>query len=89
DGGGMRGYSSLLILRALMEKIIILEQNPPEGFERTRQNYLPCHYFDYIGGTSTGGQVLLSGILSIMLGRLRMSVDDAIEAYEKFAEDIF
>jgi hypothetical protein len=20
-----------------------------------RNNYLPCHYFDYIGGTSTGG----------------------------------
>jgi hypothetical protein len=23
----------------------------------TRSNYLPCHYFDYIGGTSTGGCV--------------------------------
>jgi len=23
----------------------------------TRCRYLPCHYFDYIGGTSTGGYV--------------------------------
>ena len=21
-------------------------------------NFLPCHYFDYIGGTSTGGRVM-------------------------------
>lgn len=25
---------------------------------KQRGKYLPCHYFDYIGGTSTGGSVL-------------------------------
>ncbi|RDW58614.1 hypothetical protein BP6252_13090 [Coleophoma cylindrospora] len=48
-----------------------------------RSQYLPCHYFDYIGGTSTGG------LISIMLGRLRMSVDDTIEEYEDLAGYIF
>lgn len=84
DGGGVRGYSSLLILRELMKQIAVLEQHPPqapcsvspldmrhrpsvasnhaesshtEGYSPTRasSHYLPCHYFDYIAGTSTGG----------------------------------
>ena len=29
-----------------------------EGAEMFK-DYLPCHYFDYIGGTSTGGYVYL------------------------------
>jgi hypothetical protein len=37
---------------------------------------LPSDWFDLIVGMSTGGVVVL------MLGRLRMSVDDAIEAYK-------
>ena len=57
DGGGVRGLSSLLILRNIMEEI-------------TRRNdtaeALPCDYFDLIGGTGTGG------LIAIMLGRLRM-----------------
>jgi hypothetical protein len=40
-------------------------------------------YLDYIGGTSTGG------LISIMLGRLRMSVDDCMEEYERLAGDVF
>jgi hypothetical protein len=39
-----------------------LEQSPSmEDAKRreTRDKYLPCHYFDYIGGTSTGGYVNL------------------------------
>jgi len=58
DGGGVRGLSSLLILREIMEEIGRRAQarDPP----------LPCQYFDLIGGTSTGG------LIAIMLGRLRM-----------------
>jgi patatin-like phospholipase/acyl hydrolase len=43
DGGGVRGLSSLAILKRLMETIN--PDSPPK----------PCEYFDMIGGTSTGG----------------------------------
>jgi Patatin-like phospholipase len=58
DGGGVRGLSSLLILREVMEEI-----GRRSGAANTP---LPCQYFDLIGGTSTGG------LIAIMLGRLRM-----------------
>lgn len=90
DGGGIRGYWSLLALDKLMEYIAEVEgkdqvhhsfapQDYPENvsqgpftdeelrkldeadaaearccaLNKTRR-YLPCHYFDYICGTSTG-----------------------------------
>jgi patatin-like phospholipase/acyl hydrolase len=58
DGGGVRGLSSLLILREIMEDI---EQRT--GATETPR---PCEYFDLIGGTSTGG------LIAIMLGLLGM-----------------
>ena len=58
DGGGVRGLSSLLILREIMEEI-----QRQSGAEDTP---LPSQYFDLIGGTSTGG------LIAILLGRLRM-----------------
>jgi patatin-like phospholipase/acyl hydrolase len=87
DGGGIRGYYSLLLLRQLMMTIRKLEvdsdysdgsgveapavssfsplDQPPNvchsPTDSNRQNnhrvFLPCHYFDYIAGTSTGGLV--------------------------------
>ena len=58
DGGGVRGLSTLLILRDIMEEI----------GQRTGTFTLakPCNYFDLIGGTSTGG------LIAIMLGLLGM-----------------
>ncbi|KAI9774452.1 MAG: hypothetical protein M1839_001735 [Geoglossum umbratile] len=47
DGGGVRGLSSLLLLKQLMERID--SQNPPK----------PCACFDMIGGTSTGGLIAI------------------------------
>jgi patatin-like phospholipase/acyl hydrolase len=58
DGGGVRGLSSLLILREIMEEI--------QRRSSAECTPLPCEYFDLIGGTSTGG------LIAIMLGRLRM-----------------
>ena len=60
DGGGVRGLSSLLILREIMEDV---EQ-------RTEADEIPkpCEYFDLIGGTGTGG------LIAIMLGLLGMVV---------------
>jgi patatin-like phospholipase/acyl hydrolase len=42
-----------------------------------------CEYFDIIAGTSTGG------LIAIMLGTLRMSVDDYIKSYLNFTPKIF
>ncbi|KAL9624607.1 MAG: hypothetical protein Q9160_001272 [Pyrenula sp. 1 TL-2023] len=98
DGGGVRGYWTLLVLNNLIELIAYIEQNRDENVpvdeeaghsfypekwpnhvsrkisdeERIRirdnervqteefkaldanRRYLPCHYFDYICGSSTG-----------------------------------
>ena len=88
DGGGVRGLSSLQILKQRMETIN--PDHPPK----------PCSYFDMIGGTSTGGHVALSlkrsiqltnsaRLIAIMLGRLQMDVDDCIEAYVRLADRVF
>ncbi|KAG9077252.1 hypothetical protein FS749_010876, partial [Ceratobasidium sp. UAMH 11750] len=69
DGGGVRGVSSLRILKAIMDRI--------------SPGARPCEYFDLIAGTSTGG------LIAIMLGRLRMSVDDCIKQYHRLAKKIF
>lgn len=45
--------------------------------------YLPCHYFNYAAGTSTGG------LISIMLSRLRMTVDNCIDEYKCLGEKVF
>jgi patatin-like phospholipase/acyl hydrolase len=43
----------------------------------------PCDCFDLIGGTSTGG------LIAIMLGRMKLSVSQCIDAYSKLAPDAF
>ena len=63
DGGGIRGYSSLLILERLMREVAVWENRfeeqeadldvPDRTFDE--KTLLPCHYFDYMYGTSTGG----------------------------------
>jgi Patatin-like phospholipase len=57
DGGGVRGLSSLLILREIMRDI---------GQQVDATEVKPCEYFDLIGGTSTGG------LIAVMLGTLGM-----------------
>jgi patatin-like phospholipase/acyl hydrolase len=64
-----------------LSALIILEQlmeavnpdSPPK----------PCDYFDMIGGTSTGG------LIAIMLGRLRMTIDKCINAYLSLSDRVF
>jgi hypothetical protein len=46
DGGGVRGLSTLYILKALMDQL---------NHERADRPVKPCDIFDLIGGTSTGG----------------------------------
>ncbi|KAJ7109032.1 FabD/lysophospholipase-like protein [Mycena crocata] len=75
DGGGIRGLSSLLILETIMHRIKVEKE--------LTATPLPCDYFDLIAGTSTGG------IIAIMLGRLRMSVEEAIQCYDDLSGRVF
>lgn len=52
DGGGVRGISSLYILKEIMRQIAREHNaNNPQGPEISPR---PCEYFDLICGTSTG-----------------------------------
>jgi patatin-like phospholipase/acyl hydrolase len=51
DGGGVRGLSSLYILKGLMTRLNYERQSV--GLPQVK----PCEIFDLIGGTSTGGYV--------------------------------
>lgn len=48
-----------------------------------KSKFRPCHYFDYIAGTSTGG------LIAILLGRLRMSVPSVIQEYKDLSSRVF
>jgi hypothetical protein len=92
DGGGVRGLSTLYILKSLMDRLNQERRSVPP--------LKPCEVFDLIGGTSTGGCVVLYLILvssiangdrliAIMLGRLEMNVDECIAAYTGLMKSIF
>jgi patatin-like phospholipase/acyl hydrolase len=51
DGGGARGLSELIILKELMERIALKN--------KLTETPRPCEYFDMVGGTATGGCVVL------------------------------
>jgi patatin-like phospholipase/acyl hydrolase len=51
DGGGVRGLSSLYILKGLMTRLNY--ERDAVGLDHVK----PCEIFDLIGGTSTGGCV--------------------------------
>jgi patatin-like phospholipase/acyl hydrolase len=52
DGGGVRGLSTLYILKGLMDRLNQGRTSLPP--------LKPCEVFDLIGGTSTGGYVVLT-----------------------------
>ncbi|KAJ7828316.1 acyl transferase/acyl hydrolase/lysophospholipase, partial [Mycena leptocephala] len=47
----------------------------------------PCDYFDLIGGTVR--RVHCVRLIALMLGRLRMSVKDAVKAYGELSKEVF
>ncbi|KAI7431793.1 hypothetical protein KC336_g4519 [Hortaea werneckii] len=49
----------------------------------SEEELLPCHYFDFMYGTSTGG------LIATMLGRLRMTVTECLELYRSVGDDLF
>ena len=80
DGGGVRGLSSLLILRELMRHInIFVRENRPAG----HHDLSPHDVFNFVGGTSTGG------LIALMLGKLGMPVEDCITQYRDLSTKIF
>ncbi|CAE6455458.1 unnamed protein product [Rhizoctonia solani] len=76
DGGGIRGLSSLLLLKEVMARLQNLEGQGTEPVN-------PADWFDVIAGTGTGG------IIGCMLGKLGMSIEEAIESYTKLTEAAF
>ncbi|KAM7224286.1 hypothetical protein V8F06_000067 [Rhypophila decipiens] len=75
DGGGIRGVSELVILHRIMKRI--------QEKEQLAELPKPCEYFHLIGGTSTGG------LVALLVGRLRLSTQDALDAYDSLAKSIF
>lgn len=57
DGGGVKGLSSLYILRGIMHEI------NKERRRKGESTVKPCQIFDLICGTSTGGYVLEAFLL--------------------------
>jgi patatin-like phospholipase/acyl hydrolase len=63
DGGGVRGISSLYVLKELMVQI---ERERRTSIQDAPVPLRPCEVFDLICGTGTGG------LVALMLGRLQM-----------------
>ncbi|KAK7513937.1 acyl transferase/acyl hydrolase/lysophospholipase, partial [Phyllosticta citriasiana] len=89
DGGGIKGYSQLLIEKRLMYKAEQIERGFVPGHDRTfsgdyeATDFKPHHYFDYCVGTSTGG------LGAIMLGRMEMDVETALKQYDVVGNQVF
>ncbi|KAF8445366.1 acyl transferase/acyl hydrolase/lysophospholipase, partial [Terfezia claveryi] len=81
DGGGIRGYSTLVILSDIMHRIhVLINKNVPVA---PHQLPRPCDFFDIIGGNGTGG------LIALMLGRMRMDVETCKEYYEALTRYVF
>lgn len=80
DGGGMKGYTTLLILKRIIHAIKV--EAKKEGIDLA-DDPRPCDVFDLIVGTSTGG------LIAVMLGRLHMTVDECIQQYEVLGKRVF
>ena len=77
----MRGYSMLILLNNFMHRAATEcagGEAPPKD-----QSPKPCDYFDLIAGTGTGG------LIAIMLGRLRMTVEDCMRVYTEMTRRVF
>ena len=80
DGGGVRGYSMLIILQELMHRTFVeIEGRAPKRHEIPK----PADHFDLIAGTGTGG------LIAIMLGRLRLDIDTCKDVYVRMTRRVF
>ncbi|OLN82294.1 Phospholipase A I [Colletotrichum chlorophyti] len=80
DGGGVRGYSMLIIIQELMHRTFVeIEGRAPRRDEIPK----PCDHFDLIVGTGTGG------LIALMLGRLRLNLEQCKELYVRLTRMVF
>ncbi|KAH9892376.1 FabD/lysophospholipase-like protein [Xylariomycetidae sp. FL2044] len=80
DGGGVRGYSMFIIIQELMHRTYVeMEGRAP----RRDQIPKPCDHFDLIVGTGTGG------LIALMLGRLRLDLEQCKELYVRMTRMVF
>ncbi|KAL1742839.1 acyl transferase/acyl hydrolase/lysophospholipase [Schizophyllum fasciatum] len=75
DDGGVRGLAMLLLLRDVLR-----QYQQAVGLHTLPR---PCDCFDIIAGSGTGG------FIALMLGRLRLSIENAIECYARVVEHVF
>jgi hypothetical protein len=79
-GDGIRVLSSLYILKTIMEQLGL--EKAYRRYDSIQRPLYPCDYFDLFVGTGTGA------ICAILLGRLRMTVDEAIREYMRLTERV-
>lgn len=80
DGGGIRGFSMLIILQELMYRTYVeCEGKAPKKSEIPK----PCEHFDLIVGTGTGG------LIALMLGRLRLDIETCKQVYATMTRHVF
>lgn len=80
DGGGVRGFSMLILLQELMYRTYVeTEGKAPKKHQIPK----PCEYFDLIAGTGTGG------LIAIMLGRLRLDLETCKDVYVRMTKRVF
>ncbi|OJD30538.1 patatin-like serine hydrolase [Diplodia corticola] len=80
DGGGVRGYSMLILLQELMHRTYVeIHGKAPKRHEIPK----PCEHFDLIAGTGTGG------LIAIMLGRLRLDLETCKDVYVRMTKRVF
>ncbi|KAI8966518.1 FabD/lysophospholipase-like protein [Daldinia sp. FL1419] len=80
DGGGVRGYSMFIIIQEIMLRTYVeIEGKAP----KRNQIPKPCDHFDLIVGTGTGG------LIALMLGRLRLNLEQCKELYVRMTRMVF
>ncbi|EER24051.1 Patatin-like phospholipase family protein [Coccidioides posadasii C735 delta SOWgp] len=80
DGGGVRGYSMLIILQELMYRAYVESEGTAP---RRDQIPKPCDHFDLIAGAGTGG------LIALMLGRLRLDIETCKNIYPRLTKYVF
>ncbi|KAL1729671.1 acyl transferase/acyl hydrolase/lysophospholipase [Schizophyllum commune] len=75
DDGGIRGLTMLLQLRKIFVRVQQMACLPTMP--------LPCEYFDMIAGSGTGG------CIALLLGRLQLPIETAIECYAQIVKQVF